>query len=68
MSHNYPTKSDIAATIEHFEERAAIHEFDAGIPRPNAESMALREVVEYHGQEAGKAVQQWRIHRKGATT
>lgn len=61
-------REQVAAAVEHFEERAAIIEFDAGIKRANAESMALRDVVEHHGQEAGKAVQQWRIHRKGATT
>lgn len=62
------TRDQVAAAIEHFEERAAIIEFDAGIKRANAESLALREVVEHHGQAAGRAVQQWRIHRKGATT
>jgi len=62
------TREKAAAAIEHYEERSAVIEHEAGIPRPNAESMALREVVEYHGQEAGKAVQQWRIHRKGAKT
>lgn len=59
------SRDQAAAAIEHFEERAAIIEFDAGLPRANAESMALREVVEYHGQEAGRAVQKWREYRKG---
>lgn len=27
---------------EHFEERAAIHEFDGGLPRPEAEALARR--------------------------
>lgn len=30
---------------EHYEERAAIIEFDAGIPRRAAEAMALQEVL-----------------------
>lgn len=61
-------REQVAAAVEHFEERAAIIEFDAGIRRLNAESMALREVVEHHGHEAGKAVQKWCIHRQGVKT
>lgn len=32
---------------EHFEERAAIHEYDAGMPRPEAERQAARAMVAY---------------------
>lgn len=46
--------------IEAFEERAAIREYEAGQPRLNAESGALREVVERYGKEAGRAVQRHR--------
>lgn len=54
------TEEQKLAAIEDWQERAAIMEFDAGMPRPNAESMALRDVVDRRGQEAGRAVQQWR--------
>lgn len=51
---------DHAAAIEHYEERAAIVEHEAGLPRINAESMALREVSRIYGAEAARAVNEWR--------
>lgn len=50
--------------IEHFEERAAIIQYDSGLPRANAESLALREVVARYGQDAGKEVQRWRREKE----
>lgn len=50
--------------IEFFEERAAVTEFEARIPRINAESMALREVADRYGKPAAKFVQQHRENRK----
>lgn len=35
---------------EHYEERAAIIEFDAGMPRRAAEAMALQEVLAMQGR------------------
>lgn len=32
---------------EHFEERAGILEFDAGFPRPEAERLAMKEVMKH---------------------
>lgn len=38
--------ADMSADLrEHYEERAAIIEFDAGMPRRAAEAMALQEVL-----------------------
>ena len=38
--------ADLSADMrEHYEERAAIIEFDAGLPRRAAEAMALQEVL-----------------------
>lgn len=48
------------AAIEDWEERAAIMEHCAELPRPNAESLALRDLVQRRGQEAGKVVQEYR--------
>ena len=42
--------------IEHFEERAAVIEFDADMPRVKAESLALREIAPKFGTDAAKAV------------
>lgn len=36
---------------ERFEERAAIYEFDGGLPRAEAERQAWKEVMETEGQE-----------------
>lgn len=66
MSHNYAADHDMTDTmtaIEHYEERAAIIEYDAGTPRINAESMALREVSQRYGTAAAKAVNEWRKAR-----
>ena len=46
----------IDSAKEHFEERAAIIEFDAGLPRVKAESLALREVSMKWGAEVAKEV------------
>jgi hypothetical protein len=43
--------------IEFFEERAAMAEFEARLPRMNAESMALKDVAARHGPEAKRMVQ-----------
>ena len=44
----------LSPAVEWFEERAAVIEFEAGKSRVHAESMALREVVERLGKEAGR--------------
>ena len=46
----------IDSAKEAFEERAAIIEFDAGLPRVKAESLALREVSMKWGAEVAKEV------------
>lgn len=48
--------------IEFWTERSAVIEFEARLPRLNAESMALKEVVARYGQEAGRLVMR---HREG---
>lgn len=52
---------DPVSIMEFWSERSAVIEFEAQIPRINAESMALKEVVARYGQEAGRMVQR---HRK----
>lgn len=48
--------ADLSADLrEHYEERAAILEFDAGVPRSAAEAMALQEVL---------AMQQTNVERR----
>ena len=42
--------------IEHFEERAAVIEYDGKEKRIHAESLALREVAPKYGSEAAKVV------------
>ena len=42
--------------IEHFEERAAVIEYDGKEKRIHAESMALREIAPKYGSEAAKVV------------
>lgn len=42
--------------IEHFEERAAVIEYDGKEKRIHAESLALREIAPKYGSEAAKAV------------
>ena len=41
---------------EHYEERAAIIEFDAGIPRRAAEAMAMQEVLAMQSRAPAPAV------------
>lgn len=53
--------------IDHFRERAAIVEYDGELPRPNAESLALREVARIYGKDAAKAVQRWRDDETGGS-
>lgn len=45
---------------EFFQERSAVIEYEARLPRINAESMALREVSQRYGQPAAKFVQTYR--------
>ena len=42
--------------IEHFEERAAVIEYDGKEKRIHAESLALREIAPMFGSDAAKAV------------
>lgn len=42
--------------IEHFEERAAVIEYDGKEKRIHAESLALREIAPKYGTDAAKAV------------
>ena len=46
----------IESAKEAYEERAAIIEFDAGLSRAKAESMALREVSQRYGADVAKGV------------
>ena len=48
------SQGGLSPAVEWFEERAAVIEFEAGKSRIHAESMALREVVERLGKEAGR--------------
>ena len=48
------SEGSLSPAVEWFEERAAVIEFEAGKSRVHAESMALREVVERLGKEAGR--------------
>lgn len=43
---------DAAAVREHFEERAAILQFDAGMSRDGAEAAARQEVARLYGGQA----------------
>ena len=47
-------EGSLSPAVEWFEERAAVIEFDAGKDRIHAESLALQEVVERLGKEAGR--------------
>lgn len=47
-------EGSLSPAVEWFEERAAVIEFEAGQRRIHAESMALREVVEHMGKDAGR--------------
>jgi len=38
-------REELLALVEHFEERAAIREFDGGLSRAEAERLALEDVV-----------------------
>ena len=49
---------DVADALEWFNERAAIYEFEARMPRRNAESMALRDVSAKYGAAVAKRVKE----------
>ena len=50
--------------IEHFEERAAVIEYDGNEKRIHAESLALREVAPKYGSEAAKVVYAYLQNRR----
>lgn len=50
--------------IEHFEERAAVIEYDGKEKRIHAESLALREIAPKYGSEAAKAVYAYLQNRR----
>lgn len=55
--------ADLSADLrEHYEERAAIIEFDAGMPRRAAEAMALQEVL---ATQEVLAMHQKKVERRG---
>lgn len=47
-----------ASALECFDERAAVYEFDARMPRLHAESMALRDVSAKYGPAVAKRVKE----------
>ena len=50
--------------IEHFEERAAVIEYDGKEKRIHAESLALREIAPKYGSEAAKSVYAYLQNRR----
>ena len=50
--------------IEHFEERAALIEYDGKEKRIHAESLALREIAPKYGSEAAKVVYSYLQNRR----
>ena len=50
--------------IEHFEERAAVIEYDGKEKRIHAESLALREIAPKYGSEAAKEVYAYLQNRR----
>ena len=50
--------------IEHFEERAALIEYDGKEKRIHAESLALREIAPKYGSEAAKSVYAYLQNRR----
>ena len=50
--------------IEHFEELAAVIEYDGKEKRIHAESLALREIAPKYGSEAAKAVYAYLQNRR----
>lgn len=58
------TPDEIDDAIEIFEERAAVREYEAGLPRINAESAALREVVDARGKPVAREVHRYREMRR----
>lgn len=54
------------AAIEAWKERAAIIEYEAGMSRIKAESLALREVAVEFGQKEAAKVQAYRNGNKGS--
>lgn len=54
--------ADLSADLrEHYEERAAIIEFDAGMPRRAAEAMAMQEVL---AMQEALEMQQKKVERR----
>ena len=51
-------------SIEYFEERAAVIEYDGKEKRIHAESLALREIAPKYGSEAAKAVYAYLQNRR----
>lgn len=56
----------LSPAVEWFEERAAVIEFEGGERRIHAESMALQEVVEHLGKEAGREAYEHMHARRAA--
>lgn len=50
--------------IEHFEERAAVIEYDGKEKRIHAESLALREIAPKYGSEAANVVYAYLQNRR----
>jgi hypothetical protein len=49
----------VEQAIELFEERAAIYEYDAGLPREKAEELARLEICELYGSWFRVAIEDW---------
>lgn len=49
---------EIESANEHYQERAAMYEFEARINRSKAESMALRDVSVKYGQNVAKLIKE----------
>lgn len=54
------TGDDLSSVIEAYEERAAIHEYEAGLSRLQAESMALRSISERYGTVVARKIKVYR--------
>lgn len=49
-----------ADVTEEFDERAAMHEYEAGMKRGHAESLALRAIADKYGKPMAKLCDEWR--------
>lgn len=54
------TQNEMLSAVEDFRERAAIMEYDGGLKRGTAESLALQYVSRKYGTAAAKACDEWR--------